>query len=62
VQVAGVTCHATARIVIGVGDLLQRTGNGHIDQVLGVWTVERLGDAVCGLQRAREDEERRFLS
>jgi hypothetical protein len=30
-------------------------------RVLGGWTIERSGDAVCGLHRAREDEEREFL-
>jgi hypothetical protein len=30
-------------------------------QVLGGQTIERLGDAVCGLHRAQGDEERVFL-
>jgi hypothetical protein len=30
-------------------------------QVIGVRVIERLGDAVCGLHRARGDEERGFL-
>jgi hypothetical protein len=31
-------------------------------RVLGGWTIERSGDAVCGLHRAQENEERRYLS
>jgi hypothetical protein len=30
-------------------------------RVLGGRTIRRLGDAVCGLYRAHEDEERGFL-
>jgi hypothetical protein len=47
--------------VAGVGDLVQRTRDGHICRVLGGRTVEKLGDAVCGLHRACGDEEHRFL-
>jgi hypothetical protein len=32
-----------------------------IGRVLGGRTIERSGDVVCGLHRAREDEEREFL-
>jgi hypothetical protein len=35
VQVAGVAWRAAMRIVVGVGDLVQRTGDGHTGQVLG---------------------------
>jgi hypothetical protein len=49
------------RIVARVGDLVQRTEYGHTGRVLGGQTIERSGDAVCGLHRAREDEERGFL-
>jgi hypothetical protein len=49
------------RTVEGVGDLVQRTRNGHTGRVLSDRAVERSGDAVCGLHRARGDEERRFL-
>jgi hypothetical protein len=48
-------------IVVGIGDLVQRTGDGHTDLVLGGQAIERPGDAVCGLHRAREDEDRGFL-
>jgi hypothetical protein len=40
---------------------MQRTGDGHIDRVLGHRAIERSGGAVCGLHRVRGDEERMFL-
>jgi hypothetical protein len=49
------------RIVVGVGDLAQRIKNGHIGRVLGGRAIERSGNAVCDLHRARGDEEREFL-
>jgi hypothetical protein len=49
------------RIVAGVGDLVQRTGNGRTGRVLRDRTIGRSGDTVCGLHRAREDEERGFF-
>jgi hypothetical protein len=61
VQVAGVAWRAATRTVAGVGDLLQRTGDGRTGQVLGGRAVERLGGVVCGLHLARGDEERGFL-
>jgi hypothetical protein len=45
----------------GVGDLVQMTRDGHTGRVLSGRAVERSGDAVCGLHRARGDEEREFL-
>jgi hypothetical protein len=61
VQVAGAAWRATTRIVAGVGDLVQRTRDGHTGRVLSGREVERSGGAVCGLHRARGDEEREFL-
>jgi hypothetical protein len=61
VQVAGAAWRATMRIVAGVGDLGQRTGDGHTGRVLGDRAIERSGGTVCGLHRARRDEEREFL-
>jgi hypothetical protein len=55
VQVAGAAWCAAMRIVVGVGDLVQRTGNGHIGRVLGGQAVKRSGDAVCGLHLVRGD-------
>jgi hypothetical protein len=49
------------RIVVGVGDLLQRTGYNRTGRVLGGWAIERLGDDVCGLHRAHGDEEHESL-
>jgi hypothetical protein len=62
VQVAGAAWRAVMRIVTGVGDLVQRTGDGRTGQILGGRVIERSGGAVCGLHRARGDEEREFLS
>jgi hypothetical protein len=47
--------------MVGVGDLVQRTGDGHTGRVLGDQTIERSGGAVCGLHRAHGDEEHGFL-
>jgi hypothetical protein len=61
VQVTSAAWHPTTRIVAGVGDLVQRTGDGRIGWVLGGRAIERSGGAMCGLHRARGDEERGFL-
>jgi hypothetical protein len=49
------------RNVAGVGDRVQRTGDGRIGRVLGGRAVERSGGTVCGLHRACGDEEHEFL-
>jgi hypothetical protein len=59
--VAGAAWRAVTRIVTGVGDLVQRTEDGRIGQVLGGRTIERSSGTVCGLHCARRDEEYRFL-
>jgi hypothetical protein len=46
----------------GVGNLVQRTGDGRTGRVLGDRVIKMSSDAVCGLHQARGDEERRFLS
>jgi hypothetical protein len=56
-----VAWRAATRTVAGVGDLVQRTGNGRTGRVLGGRTIERSGGTMCGLQLARGDEERVFL-
>jgi hypothetical protein len=61
VQETGATWRTLMRTVAGVGDLVQRSGDGRIGQVLGDRTVERSGDIVCGLHRACGDEKRGFL-
>jgi hypothetical protein len=61
VQVVGAAWRAAMKIVVGVGDLVQRIGDGHTGRVLGDRMIRRSGDAVYGLHRARGDEEREFL-
>jgi hypothetical protein len=61
VQVAGAAWHIVMRIVARVGDLVQRTGDGCTGQVLGGRAIEKSGGTVCGLHRARGDEEHGFL-
>jgi hypothetical protein len=55
VQVAGVAWRAAMRIMVGVGDLVQRTEDGRTGWVLGGRAIERSGGAVCGLHLARGD-------
>jgi hypothetical protein len=52
---------AVARIMAGVEDMMQRTGDGRIGRVLSGRMIERLSDTVYGLHRAYRDEERGFL-
>jgi hypothetical protein len=61
VHVAGATWCAVTRIVVGVGDLMQRTEDGCTGQVLSGRTIERSGDVMCDLHCAREDREHMFL-
>jgi hypothetical protein len=61
VQVVGAAWHTATRMLAGVGDPVQRTGDGRTGRVLGGRAIERSGGAVCGLHRARGDEERGFL-
>jgi hypothetical protein len=61
VQVAGTAWSAAMRIVVGVGDLVQRTGDGRTGRVLSDRAIERSGGAMCDLHRARGDEKRGFL-
>jgi hypothetical protein len=55
VQVAGAAWRAAMRTVAGVGDLVQKTGDGRTGLVLGGRAVERSGGVVCGLHLARGD-------
>jgi hypothetical protein len=61
VQVAGVAWCAAMKIIAGVGDQVQRTGDGCTGRVLDGWVIDRSGGAVYGLHRARGDEERGFF-
>jgi hypothetical protein len=58
---AGAAWRAPTRIVAGIGDLVQRIGDGRTGRVLHGRAIERSGSAVCGLHRTRGDEERGFL-
>jgi hypothetical protein len=61
VQVAGAAWRAVMRIVAGVGDLVQRTGDGRTGRVLDGRAIERSDGTVCGLHRACGNEEHEFL-
>jgi hypothetical protein len=51
--VVGAAWHAAMMTVAGVGDLVQRTGDGRTGRVLGGRVVERSDGAVCSLHLAR---------
>jgi hypothetical protein len=55
--VIGAAWRVAMRIVAGVGDLVQRTGDDRIARVLGGRAIERSGGTVCGLYHARVDDE-----
>jgi hypothetical protein len=61
VQVVDAAWHVVARIMAGVGDLMQRIEDGRTGRVLGGRAIERSGSAVCGLHRALEIRSMRFL-
>jgi hypothetical protein len=61
VQMTDTAWQAATKIVTGVGDIVQRIGDGRTGQVLGCRTIGRSGDAVFSLYRAQGDEERMFL-
>jgi hypothetical protein len=52
---------AAMKIMVGVGDLVQMTGDHRTGRVLSGQAIERSGGAMCGLHRAHGGEERRFL-
>jgi hypothetical protein len=56
VQVSSAAWRAAVRIMAGVGDLVQRTGNDRTGQVLGGRAIKKSAGAVCGLHHARGDE------
>jgi hypothetical protein len=49
------------RTMAGVGDLVQRTDDCLTGRVLDGRAIKRSGGVVCGLHRARGNEEHRFL-
>jgi hypothetical protein len=62
VQVSSVAWWTATRNVAELGGLVQTIEDGRTGLVLGGRMIERLGDAVCGLHRARVDKEHEFLS
>jgi hypothetical protein len=52
VQVTGAAWWVVMKIMAGVGDLVQRTGDGHTGQILDGQTIRRSGDTVRGLYHA----------
>jgi hypothetical protein len=55
VQVVGAAWRAAMRTVVGIADLVQRTGDGRTDRILGGRAVERSGGIMCGLHLASGD-------
>jgi hypothetical protein len=55
VEVVGAAWHAATRTVAGVGDLVQRAGDGRTGRVLGGRAVERSGGTMCDLHLAHGD-------
>jgi hypothetical protein len=55
VQVVGAAWCVAMRTMAGVGDLVQRIGDGRTGRILSGRAVERSGGAVCGLHVARGD-------
>jgi hypothetical protein len=49
------------RIMAGVEDLMQRTGDGRTGWVLSGRAIDRSSGVVSGLHHARGDEKREFL-
>jgi hypothetical protein len=61
VQVAGVAWRVATRIMVGVGELMQRTGDGCTGRIVGDRMIERSDGVVCDLHRAHRDKKREFL-
>jgi hypothetical protein len=57
VQMAGVAWRVSMMIMARVGDLVQRIRDDSTGRVLGSRVIERSGGTMCGLHRARGDEE-----
>jgi hypothetical protein len=61
VHATGAAWRAAMRIMAGVRDLVQRTGDGGTGRALGGRTIERSSGAMCSLHCARGDEKRGFF-
>jgi hypothetical protein len=59
--VTGAASRPVMRIVMRVGDLVQRTRDSRTGWISGGRTIGRSGDIVCGLCCARGDDEHMFL-
>jgi hypothetical protein len=59
--VIGAVWWVMMRIVTRVGDMVQRTEDDCIGRVLSGRMIGRSGETMCGLHRARGDEECGFL-
>jgi hypothetical protein len=55
VQVVGVAWRVATRTEAGVGDLVQRTGDGRTGRILSGRAVKRSGGTVYGLHLAHGD-------
>jgi hypothetical protein len=62
VQVTGAAWSAATRIMAGVGDPVQRTGDGRTGRVLDSRMIGRSGNAMCSIHHGCGDEEHEFLS
>jgi hypothetical protein len=56
-----VALRAMMRIMAGVGDLVQMTGDGHTGRVLCGRAIERSDGAMCGLHHDVETRSTSFL-
>jgi hypothetical protein len=61
VQVTGAIWWTATIIMVGVGHLVQMTGDGRISRVLDNRTIRMSDDVVYGLYRTHEDEKHVFL-
>jgi hypothetical protein len=61
VQVAGAAWRVATRIMVGVGELVQRTGDGCTGRIVGGRAIERSDGVVCDLHRAHRDKKCEFL-
>jgi hypothetical protein len=56
-----VAWRVATRIMVGVGELMQRTGDGCTGRIVGDRMIERSDGVVCDLHRAHRDKKREFL-
>jgi hypothetical protein len=61
VQVTGAIWWTAMMIMVGVGELVQMTGDDRISRVLDDQTIGISDDVMCGLYRTHKDEKHVFL-